>query len=128
MNRIFNRIHTDIQYQSFSRGFWCIDTKWSHASDDWTDKINVEDGEEVDNVEDDGQGQKTHAPETRHGGLKLRMKGVCGGCGMRVCAPRCRSCPQGVSSTLPSTESSSTTSTTKKGYPRRVESKRVHVL
>lgn len=101
-------MHTDIQYQSFSRGFWCIDAKRPHTSDDWTDEVNVEDGKEVDDVEDDGQGQKAHAPETRHGQVSMRAKGVCGGCGTRICAPRSPSCPQGVSSTLPSSESSTT--------------------
>jgi hypothetical protein len=65
-----NRMRTDIQYQSFSGSLWRIDTKWPHASDDWTDEVNVEDGEEVDNVEDDGQGKEAHAPETRHGWIE----------------------------------------------------------
>lgn len=67
-----HHIHTDIQYQSFSRGVGCIDTKWPHASDDWTDEVDVEDGEEVDDVEDDGEGEEAHAPKTRHGCRKKR--------------------------------------------------------
>ena len=73
---IFNCMHTDIQYQSLSRSFWSVDTKRPHASDDWTDKVNVEDGEEVDDVKDDGQGKEAHAPETRHGRWRVRMKGA----------------------------------------------------
>jgi len=64
------RMHTNIQYQSFSRGFWCVDTEWPHASDDWTDEVNVEDVEQVNDVEDDGQGKEAHTPKTRHGGWK----------------------------------------------------------
>lgn len=69
-------MHTDIQYQSFSRGFWGVDTEGSHARDDWTDEVNVEDGEEVDDVEDDGQGEEAHAPETRHDRWESELKGV----------------------------------------------------
>lgn len=60
-------MHTDIQDQTLSRGFGCIDPEGPHASDDWTDKVNVEDGEEVDDVEDDGEAEEAHAPEARHG-------------------------------------------------------------
>ena len=67
-------MHTNIQDQSFSRGFWSVDTKGPHASDDWTDEVDVEDGEEVDDVEDDGQGEEAHAPETRHGRLRVGVK------------------------------------------------------
>ena len=73
---MYNSVHTNIQDQSFSRGFWSVDTKRPHASDDWTDEVNVEDGEEVDDVEDDGQGEEAHAPETRHGRLRLLVKGA----------------------------------------------------
>jgi hypothetical protein len=95
-------MHTDIQYQAFSRGFRCVDTKRPHASDDWTDKVNVKDGEQVDDVEDNGQGKEAHAPETRHdggkksvGGMRMRTTSLVG---LRISG----SCPQGVSSTLPS--------------------------
>jgi hypothetical protein len=90
-------MHTDIQYQTFSRGFRCVDTKRPHASDDWTDEVNVEDGEQVDDVEDDGQGEEAHAPKTRHdeekksvGGMRMRTTSLVG---LRISG----SCPQGVS-------------------------------
>ena len=66
-------MHTNIQDQSFSRSLRSVDTKRAHASDDWTDEVDVEDGEEVDDVEDDGQGEEAHAPETRHGRWRSRV-------------------------------------------------------
>ena len=55
-------MHTDIQYQTLSRGFRSVDTKRPHASDDWTDKVNVEDGIDIDQVEDDRNAQEAEAP------------------------------------------------------------------
>lgn len=44
-----------------------VDFERAHASDDWTDEVDIEDGDQVYNVEDDGQAEEGHAPEWRHG-------------------------------------------------------------
>lgn len=87
MIEVFDCMHTNIQDQSFSRGFWSVDTKRPHAGDDWTDEVNVEDGEEVDDVEDDGQGEEAHAPETRHSRWRVRVERSVVVWSWRVCAP-----------------------------------------
>lgn len=60
-------LHTDIQHQSFGRRLRRIDAKGPHARHDWADEVNVEDGKDIDKVEDDGQAEEAHTPEPRHG-------------------------------------------------------------
>ena len=58
--------HTDIKNQSFGGRFRSVDLERAHASDDWADEVDVEDGDQIDYVEDDGQAEEGHAPEWRH--------------------------------------------------------------
>jgi len=58
--------HTDIENQSFRRRFRCVDFERAHASDDWADEVDIEYGDQIDNMEDDGQAEKGHATEWRH--------------------------------------------------------------
>lgn len=60
-------LHTDVQHQSLGRSLGRVDAKGPHATYDWADKVNIEDGEDIYEVEDDGKAEKAHTPEPRHG-------------------------------------------------------------
>lgn len=68
MNGLSKESHTDIQDQSFCGGFWRIDAMTSHPTYNGTDKVDVEDGIDINNVKHDCNAQKAHAPESRHVG------------------------------------------------------------
>lgn len=54
---------TDKKHYSIGRR-WCIDAVLLHAMTDGTDKIYVKDGVYVDQMEDDGNGQKASISES----------------------------------------------------------------
>ena len=58
--------HTDIKNQSFGGRFRSVDLERAHASDDWADEVDIEYGDQIDDMEDDGQAEEGHAPEWRH--------------------------------------------------------------
>ena len=62
-------IPTNVQHQSLRRCFRGVDTVRSHATHDGADEVNVEDGEDVDEVEEDGNAEKAQTPEPRHVGV-----------------------------------------------------------
>jgi hypothetical protein len=72
-------------------------------------------------VEDDGQGEEAHAPETRHGRLRVRMKGA-------WWFEACEYAPTTSKLSSRCFLNFAQHHQTKEGYPRRVEVKRVHVL
>lgn len=60
--------HTNEQYQTFSWSLVILSFHaiTSHARDNWTDKINVEDGVYVDQMKDHSNGQKAKSIDSRH--------------------------------------------------------------
>jgi hypothetical protein len=61
----FYRPLTNIKHQSL-RGGLSINGKLAHAMNDGTDKVNVEDGIDIDQMEDDSNGQETEATQPSH--------------------------------------------------------------
>ena len=51
-------IHTDKQDQSFRRWLGGFYTELAHATNDGAYKVNVENGKDINQVENDGNGQK----------------------------------------------------------------------
>ena len=43
-----------------------LDAKGAHTMNDWTDKINVKNGDNVHGVKDDGDAKEAEPSETRH--------------------------------------------------------------
>lgn len=43
-----------------------LNTKGAHAMNDWTDKVNVENGDDVHRMEKDGHTEEAKPPKARH--------------------------------------------------------------
>ncbi len=69
-------IRTDIQHQALRRGRSSVDSVGAHATHDGAAEVDVEDGEEVDDVEHDGDTEEAHTSQARHAGRVVRASNV----------------------------------------------------
>lgn len=58
---------TNIQHQSFRRGFDSIDLERLHTTHDRADEVDIKDGININHVKQNGDGQEGQAPDPRHG-------------------------------------------------------------
>jgi len=68
---------TNNQKQSLCRGFSNVCGKRPHASYNGTNKVDVEDGLDIDQVEDDSNGQEARAAKSRHSVVTRDRKRQC---------------------------------------------------
>jgi len=69
-------VRTDIQHQTLRGGRGSVDAVGAHATHDRAAEVDVEDGEEVDDVEHDGDTEEAHTSQTRHAGRVVRVLDV----------------------------------------------------
>lgn len=70
--------HTNKENESISWRFgvyWTLDVEQSHARNDGTDKIDVEDGKYINKMEDDRNGHEAEAIEAGHDGVCISQAG-----------------------------------------------------
>jgi hypothetical protein len=61
---------TNIQDQSLRGSLCAVDAEGLHPTHNWADEVYIENGTNVHNMEDDGDAQETHTPQTRHGAVR----------------------------------------------------------
>ena len=59
-------LHTNIKHQSLRRSLGPFHAVGPHATNDGTPEVDIENGEDVDQVKDDCNTQEAQAPEPRH--------------------------------------------------------------
>lgn len=63
-------MRTNEEYQPVSRCFfscWPLYLEQLHATDNWTNKVDIKDGIDIYKVKDHGYGHEPKATDTRHG-------------------------------------------------------------
>lgn len=59
-------LHTNIKHQSLRRSLGPLHAVGPHATNDGTPEVDIENGEDVDQMKDDCNAQEAQAPEPRH--------------------------------------------------------------
>lgn len=53
---------------------WALDTKELHARDNWTDEVDVENGQDIYQMESDRNGHEANATRASHGEAMANSK------------------------------------------------------
>lgn len=69
-------LHTNIKHQSLRRSLGPLHAVGPHATNDGTPEVDIENGEDVDEMEDDCNAQEAQAPEPRHDELLVFLPGI----------------------------------------------------